>query len=282
MTVHAKTTPTEHGAPNIRRVPIKDVRLDSSYQRDLDTVRVHRLFVDWDPALAGALILSNRAGILWCVDGQHRLAVMRERNELFCYAIVLDGLTQMEEAALFVSYNKNRKGLNAWDLFKGEQIAGHDDVLNIIRIVHVAGFRVDRTTAANHIGAVGALRRIYRLGSEPLLVATINVVREIWVGDRRALDGTVLEGLAVFLHSFRGEPQYREKRARDILETHTPVVLIRKAQEIAATRYVAGSSATNLAEAIREFYNSGLQSANKLGAIRRTNKLGVTRRSPVR
>lgn len=274
-----KPEPSGH---NIRRVPIKDIRLDSSYQRDLDTVRVHRLLVEWNPDLAGALILSARAGALWCVDGQHRLAVMRERNELFCYAIVLNELTQKEEAALFVKYNKNRKGLNAWDLFKGEQVAGTADVLNIIRIVHAAGFRIDRTTGPNHIGAVGALRRIYRLGSEPLLTKTISIVQEVWMGDRRALDGTVIEGLAVFLHSFVGEPQYREKRARDVLETHSPILLIRKAQEIQAQRYVAGSSATNLAEAIREFYNVGLSRANKLGSIKRVNKLGHVRRSPRR
>lgn len=252
---------------DIRKVPLRDLRLDSNYQRDLEASKVRKMVDDWDPRRAQVVILSHRAGILWIVDGQHRVAALRERGELYVLAQVLEGLSQSEEADLFVALQRGRKNLNAWDLFKAETAAGHEDVLNLVRIVNSHGFQIDRTAGHGHIGAVGALRRIYSLGGEPLLSLCLNTVRQVWVGDKKALDGHAIEGLALFMHSFRGEPQFDSGRAFHILEGTPAITFLRLAQEIAQNRSSASSSATNVAEAIRNKYNERLAPAKKLGAI---------------
>lgn len=259
-------------ATGIRRIPIKDIRLDSVYQRDLDSIRIRRVVEQWDDRMVGVLAVSHRAGILWCVDGQHRLAAMRELGILFCNAIVYDGLAQTEEAALFVELNRNRKPPNAWELFKAEAAALHEDVLNIIRIVHSLGYQIGRVTNHSTISAISALRRIYRLGGEPLLTATLRSVRGAWTGRELSLGGQVLEGLALFYHSFRGEPQYDDDRLARVMERNAPLKIIGDAQEIAAKRAVSGRSAVFLAEAIRDIYNMGLKREKKLGAVKRFKK----------
>lgn len=268
--------PQDAQGGEIRKVPIRDLRLDSSYQRDLDMARVQKMVRDWDPRRSGLATLSHRAGVLWIVDGQHRVAALREMGAIFIDASVLEGMSQSDEADLFVALQRGTKSLNAWDLFKAETTAGHPEVLDIIRIVHAAGFKIERSTGHGNIQAVGALRRVFSLGGEPLLALTLTTARGCWSGDRKQLDGQVLEGLALFFHSFRGEPQYDADRASRVLQTTPAVTFLRQAQEIAQNRASVSSSAANVAEAIRNKYNDRLSRAKQLGAIRRI------RRSPGR
>lgn len=275
-----KSTPLNgHVEPqggSARRVPVADIRIDSAYQRDVDSARVNRLVRDFDPQLAGALILSARAGSLWCVDGQHRLQAMKEMGTPQANAVVFTGLTQREEADLFVKYNRNRKGLTAWDLFKAELVAGHEEALAVVTIVAHAGYRIDRQAGPTNIGAVSAIRRIFRLGGEPLLILTLGAIKRNWSADRNALAGQVIEGLAIFYHSFRSEPQYEDKRTDAILDGYSPSVFQRRAQEIAAERTTNGISAANLAEAIRDKYNERLSPPKRLGSLRKIKKAGWT------
>jgi hypothetical protein len=275
----AMQQPEPKPSSGIRRISIKDIRLDSIYQRDLDSHRIRRMVEGWDERMAGVIAVSNRAGILWCVDGQHRLAAMRELGLLYCNATIFEGLAQHEEAALFVELNRNRKTPNAWDLFKAETAALHEDVLNIVRVVHSLGFMVGRVTNHSTISAIAALRRIYRLGSEPLLVATLRSVRGAWTGRELALGGQVLEGLALFHHSFRMEPQWDAERLVRVMERNTPLKLIADTQEIAAKRAVSGRSAVFMAEAIRDVYNTGLKREKKLGAVKRFRQSPSSSRS---
>lgn len=260
-----------------RRVPIEGIRVDSTYQRDAEATRIHRLVRDWDPQLAGALILSSRAGSLWCVEGQHRLLAMKELGIHFCNAVVYAGLGQKDEADLFVKHNRNRKGLTAWDLFKGELVAEHEEATTLVRIVNALGFHIDRNPGHLHIQAVGAIRRIFGLGGEPLLTVTLQSVRRNWNGDKNALAGQVVEGLAIFYHSFRAEPQYDDKRTDAILDNTSPSTFQRRAQEIAAERTANGISAANLAEAIRNTYNERLGPSKRLGSIRKVRRAGWVR-----
>lgn len=266
--------PPEAVRSEVRRVPIRDLRLDSAYQRDLDMARVRRMVAAWDPRRVGIANVSSRAGVLWTIDGQHRVAALLEMGHLFIDAVVHTGMSQAEEADLFVLLQRGTKQLTAWDLFKAETTAGHADVIAVARIVGSAGFRIDRSSGHGHIGAVGALRRVFALGGEPLLALSLSTARTCWSGDRKQLDGQVLEGLALFFHSFRGETQFDSARADRVLETTPAIEFLRRAQEIAQTRASASSSAANVAEAIRDKYNARLTRQRQLGAIRRVKSLG--------
>ncbi|HEV8656927.1 MAG TPA: DUF6551 family protein [Candidatus Limnocylindria bacterium] len=261
--------------PKPRIVPLADIGFDTDYQRDLESSRVHKMVREWDGRRCASLMLSARGGRLWCVDGQHRIAAMRELGIDAWMAIVLEGMTKQEEADLYILLQLDRKSLNAWDLFKAGKTAAHADVIAIIRIIQKHGFRLAPTAGPNHIGAIGAIRRIFRLGGERLLNLTLDTTARHWataVSDRHSVarQGISLEGLAIFLHSFREQPQYDPDRARVVLEKNSPAIFIRKAQELAMERMRANSSPVMVAEALRDVYNAGLKRDRKLGGIRQT------------
>jgi hypothetical protein len=206
---------------------------------------------------------------------------MQELGVPSCFAIVLEGLTKIEEADLFVKKQYGRKSLSIWELFTAEKVATHEDVLTIIRVVTKCGYVISAANGHNHIVAVGALRRIYRMGGPELLAVTLQTTGSLW-STAEGQDGSVsrqgiiLHGLAIFLHSFRGLPGYDPKRTQNILVKNSPGKFLRWAQEIAMTRRTTESSAVNVAEAIRNAYNNGLGKGKKLDAIRQS------RRSPKR
>jgi len=285
MSAVAAVIPSRDESIAPRRILVADISVDADYQRDLEQTRVQKMVAEWDGRRCSPLVLSSRGGRLWCVDGQHRLAAMRALGVEFCYAVMLE-LTKVEEADLFVGTQYGRKSLNAHDLFKAETVALHADVLTIIRIVHRFGYTLSRMTGFNNIGAVGALRRIFKLGGENLLTVTLDLTRAQWASADGASgsssrQGIVLYGLAIFLHSFRGEPQFDMIRAQRILEKNSPAKFIRAAQEIAMTKRSAGTSPVNVAEAIRNSYNTGLSKHRQMDSIRLTKKAGILRKKSV-
>lgn len=260
---------------NIRKVPIDLIRLDSAYQRDLDTNRVNRLVRDWNPQLAGILILSLRAGILWAVDGQHRLAAMRERGDTTVDVMILEGLQQTQEAELFVKYNNLRKTLNAWELFKAEIAAQDRSALEVVRIVNATGYTLTQMPGPRNIQALQCVRRIHRLGGEDLLRLTLQTVRSVWTEDRHALTAQVLGGLSLFFFGFAGDPVFKPDRLQNLLERTAPTAFLRVAQQVQYDRMTNGVSTFAVAEAIRQEYNKGLSPRNRLGPVKTTNGRGL-------
>lgn len=264
--------------PMPRRIRVIDVCFDTDYQRDLDNGRVQKMVKKWDPRRCSPILVSSRGGRLWCIDGQHRVAAMRELGIETWPAVILDDLTQKQEADLFVLTQKDRRDLNAWDLFKAEVTAAHAEVLDILRIVGKTGFKLSRVAGPNHIAAVGAIRRIYDLGGPELLSVTLQTTRDHWrtsLSDKNATarQGMVIHGLAIFLHSFRAEAYYDSVRTARILEGHSPALFLRKSQEMAMAQARANTSPVLIAQAIRDTYNGGgLKKDRRLGGIRQVRR----------
>jgi hypothetical protein len=237
-----------HGKPigryaEIRRVPTGIIQVDHRYQRDLEAKRVERYAREWDDNKAGVLTLSERAGVLFCLEGQHRLAAAKAANVAQVNAYVIVGLSQTEEADLFVSLNQERKRLTSWALFKAETVAGRADALEIIRITNTSGFFIDQSPGDDHIVAVEALKRAYRLGGEQLLRRVLGAIHSGWLGEQRATSGQIVYGLALFFHACTKQPQYTEERFEQVIQKHSPARILREAQTIADRRSASFSSA---------------------------------------
>jgi len=269
MAVAAKRVqPRDPDLPaGVRSIRIDQVKFDSLYQRDLKIDRVQKLVRDWDRRLAGVVVVSIRAHIIWCVDGQHRLAAMREMGQAIVEAQVFEGLTQGEEADLFVKYNRNRSALTIWDLFRAETTAQDPETLDLIRITHKFGMALTNSPGPHSIQALGAVMRVYRLGGEALLASVFTTIQDLWPNERLAWGGQLITGMALFRYAFLERPGYETSRERAILERHNPVYFLRKAREISfgTTR---NSSSRLVAEAIRLTYNEGLSRSKQLGTLR--------------
>lgn len=254
----------------VRQVPVALITVDPEYQRDLDQGWVGRQARDgWDAALAGVVTLSERGGRLYAIDGMHRIELARQCGVSHLWSYVITGLTQTAEADLFAQFNQKRRALKVWELFKANQTAQKAEALDISRTVHQVGFRIERDSRPGTITAVGALIRVYRLGGEALLKDTLVIIRRLWtLDDPGALRGQVIHGLAIFLHSFQHEPQFRMERLEKVLPETAPTKLLRLAQDIASRRQSATVGPANVGEALRDLYNKGIGADHRLGALR--------------
>ena len=264
-------TPAETKPERVRSVPVNAIRVDSTYQRDLDTTRVRKLVDRWNDQLCGAVILSKRAGLLWVVDGQHRLAAMRELGVEKVDAIILTDLAQTKEAELFVDFNNARKTLNAWDGFKAEITAQNPAALDVVRIVNSTGFTLVQQPGPGNIQALQSIRRVYKLGGEDLLRLTLQTVRQLWSDDRLALTARVIGGLSLFYFGFFADPNFKQDRLIGVLERTAPATFLRMAQQVQYERMATGASSFAVAEAMRIKYNEGLSAANRLGPVKTTH-----------
>lgn len=269
---------SEASAPKpeeVRYVPLSAITLDSGYQRDLNTDRVQTMVNHWDERLAGTLILSARGNNLYVVDGQHRLAAMRERHAAKVAAVILTGLTQMEEADLFVQYNRSRAALNEWDLFRAEVMAGHEAALTILRVFAKQHLTLTKTAPSpTNVQALGAIKRTFKLGGADLLNRVLETQKKYWLTERHVFGASITYGLALFLYAYEQAEQYDADRADRVLERTTPILVLRKAQELAFT-VNKGYAGTHVTEALRALYNSGLAKRNQLGSVRGVRNPGA-------
>lgn len=240
-----------------RHVPVGAMRLDSAYQRDLRQSDVARMAAAWSPHKAGVVVLSERHGGPFIIDGQHRVAAAREAGITQLPAMVIEGLTQADEARLFVAYQEERRGHTAIGKFKANTVAQDPVTVDIITAVNRAGYIVSPRTADNHITAINALIRVHRLGGVELVSGVLQLVRSMWFGERKATDGQVLYGLALFLNDCGHRPQFKAERLERIMADYAPTRLLRKAQDVGDERGAISMSSANVAEALVRIYDDG-------------------------
>lgn len=241
----------------LRPVPVEVIKLDSHYQRDTSQhwVDEHRPF---DSQQSGAIVLSSRAGGPYCIDGGHRLALARADGVSHINAFVIDGLTQAEEARLFTRYQRERRNLTSFALFRADCVAGDPQTLALVRVVHSAGFTLERKGGPHNITAIDSLRYIQRLGGDELLGRTLDAIKGVWLGEDKALSGQILKGVAIFLRSAGQQPTFRRERFERVMNNLAPSKVIRLAMGIANKRSAANVGPANVAEALHENYNKTL------------------------
>lgn len=92
---------SDHGKLILLRVG--DLRVDSSYQRDLNQVRVRRMAKVYDRDALGALEVSLRDDTYFVVDGNHRraLVIEVEGEDALVLCHVHEDWDQIREAQVF-------------------------------------------------------------------------------------------------------------------------------------------------------------------------------------
>lgn len=244
------------GKAELRMVPIGAVKIDSAYQRGVSTDWVNK-HLPFNGQQAGAIVLSGRAGGPYCIDGGHRLALARESGVPSIAAFVIEGLAQRDEAGLFTRYQRERRNLVSFDLFRADKISGDPDTLAMERVVANSGFHIGKSKANdNTITAIDALRYVQRLGGDDLLSLTLRTVRGFWLGEEKALSGQVIKGVAMFIASAAEQPNFNQATLDKYLTATAPVKLLRASQAVSVKRSGAPAvTAANVAEAIHEGYN---------------------------
>lgn len=250
--------PTAAAAPYIAALRIGDLFADPTYQRDLDTARVERMSNEYDRTLLGVLEVSAREdGRYAIIDGQHRWAVVERVGGVDEYLAcqVHTGLSQEEEARLFLEIDTGRRNLTWWDRWRARRGQGDPSVLAIDEVLKRHQLQVNPAPADGNIRATKALETIVDdLGDLQLLDSVLIVLTSAFGRSFDAFDGGIMQGVALVLSHYDA----------DELDTDRLVVQLRgiaprqlRARAIALREAHRGTVPRLCAAVIVERYNTG-------------------------
>jgi hypothetical protein len=254
VTGNAKTEGRIERAARLRWVPLAVMRVNSLAQRDLNQARVNRLAAVFDIEQIGAPTVSHRGDWYYLIDGQHRIAALKQwlgswedqQVQCWCY----EGLSKAAEAEVFLKLN-DTLAVHAFAKFKVSVQAGRGEEADVDRIVRALGLRIARGSGG--ICAVATLRRVYARGGPAVLSRALRIIRDAY--GEAGLDGAVIDGIGLLCQRYDGD--LSEQRAVERLSTaHGGVSgLLNRAGQL---RQSTGSAAAQcVAAAAVEIINRG-------------------------
>lgn len=253
-------------------IPVQDLLIDTTYQRNLNRRRVAELVAEWDDNAFGVLLVSRRFEGPFLIDGQHRreavLAQGLAGSEVPCFVMV--DLSPVQEADIWWRMNKRRLQPGSVDTFKARLAANETVAVSMNALCeknNVTVMYYPTYLGPNEVYAIGALERIYLGGDLDWVLRTI---REGWPQQPAALRQDRLLGVWRFYQVFRKyfqENTYEGTAHRDHLiskmREFPPAVIADKAMEYKTTLHSRPSTA--FARALHFYNNFKLKTSdNKL------------------
>ena len=119
----------------------KDVlQIHPAYQRDVIPAKVKEITANWSWVGAGAIVVGERGGEFWVIDGQHRVLAAKRRSDIThlpCVVFQTDGVKQ--EAVAFLDLNTGRKPVSSIGKFKAMLAAGDEAASTVHRVMEELG-----------------------------------------------------------------------------------------------------------------------------------------------
>lgn len=204
--VTPKPGPKIERTARLRWIPLNRVAVSDIAQRDIKPARVDYLVAHFDAEQIGTPVVNERGGKFYVIDGQHRMAALREvfgdSHQVQCWTYV--GLNEQEEAEKFLQIN-DVLSVSAMDKYQIGVEAGREVEADIDRIVRACGMVVSRQAVEGGIGAVGTLRRIYARSGPGTLGRTLRMIDAAF--GSAGLEASVIDGLGMLCGRYNGELQ---------------------------------------------------------------------------
>lgn len=239
---------------HLRWVPIAEMRVSPLAQRELNQARVDKIAADFDPEDVGTPTVSHRDEHFYIIDGQHRIAAMKqigwEDQQIQCWCY--EGMAEDEEAERFLKLNDTLV-VNAMSKFRVSVRAGRDRETDIDRIVRTQGCVVSPDKIDGAIGAVGTLTRIYDRGGPATLRRTIAIANGAF--GNGGLDAAILDGLGLVCQRYNGSLDDKDAVLRLRRLPQGPSALLHAGEEL---RLATGRQRGHcIAAAVVNIYNKG-------------------------
>lgn len=228
-TTRLKVNPPLGTLPVLQYCAPDQLKVDEEYQRTLSAGAsqslIRRIAMHWDWGLCQPLFVARRGdGLLYVVDGQHRLEAARLRSDIWQLPCVVTSFATMaDEAAAFVSLNQQRRPLTQLDLFKAGLAGGDFEAAQIAVAVKDAGLAIAPHTNATAwkpevIANIGGLQRCYRVHGLQVLSLSLDVLARSFRGEVIRYAGSIFPGIeAVVADELRKDPNFADGRARVLL-----------------------------------------------------------------
>lgn len=247
------------------------------YQRLPNMKRVEEMSRHFDPALLERILCNLRPGDarMYVVDGQHRLAMLRELDWTEAPITIHTGWSEDQERERFEYLNSShaRRALTAYDIHH----AGGPRAHAIDQAVESQGFKVSSTSqpaservTQRRITSVRALERIYdsaSYGGEEGIRETLWYVKKTWDNQPGMLRSEILEGMHRFLMYAKSDRAFNDEHVIKALMLYPPQKVIRDAALRAPSLPGRLKMPRMVAALFRERYNYGLKGERQLSFV---------------
>ena len=205
----------------------KDVlQIHPAYQRDVVQQKVRAITAAWSWLSLGALVVGERGGEFWVIDGQHRALAAKRRsdiNRLPC--VVFKTADVKTEAQGFLDLNTGRKPVTAVSKQKAMVAAGDEVAAYVQQQCDALGLEIKGS--AGHAGQLKCISWCTRRAAEnkDVFSLVMAIGAELSAKDQVPVGERLLEGLWQ-LNARCGEgladkrlvKRLREKGARTLIE----------------------------------------------------------------
>ena len=249
--------------PGDLRMVHKDLLVvDISYQREVTASKVTAITAAWSYLSCGALIIAERNGTLYVIDGGHRLAAAKRRSDItHLPCVVFQTASAEAEARGFLSVNTGRKPVNAIVKHKALLVAGDEAARFVEQLCEQNGI-VPQYTASGP-GTIRCVSWLVARANEDrkALARVLALAAELSAREGLPVAEKLLDGLwhihkkcGAGLDDKRLMSRIRTKRASELLEG-----------ALRAAAYYARGGGKVFAEGMLNVLNKGLQHKFTMG-----------------
>lgn len=182
--------------------------VDRTYQRDLKDHASRDMASDWSWYACGVIVVAERDGKHYVVDGQHRVCAAMRRSDIRSLPCIVFQSTGVEqEADAFLVIQTKRKPVTAVEKFRARVAIGDQDALLVEDLVREANRTMDRTPKPTTVHCAGVLLSLVSRNAEelnrvwPLVVKLFEgkcmsqeVIRALVYIEARMPEGTSITG----------------------------------------------------------------------------------------
>lgn len=197
------------GYGNHEQISPKLLRVDMSYQRELDVRRVNKILKEFDPQRWNCPKVSLREdGYYYIFDGQHSAVVYQRKNgnETPVPCQVYYGLTPDDEARLFWEQNINVKKPTSLVMLRAKFNHNDPSVLEMVDCVGKNNIKIDFAStypADDKIAAIEAAYNVYMSIGKAAFINMLSVIKKAWLGSAESLQAGMLKGFGyIFKHCY--------------------------------------------------------------------------------
>lgn len=227
---------------NYKIVPILPSKLmtDPFYQRSIKASHMKNIVRDFDENCINFPRVSKREdGTCYVIDGDHTIrAWFAKHGDTPISCIVYEGLTQQQEAQMFLKLNGSTfsKVVTASEKLNTMLNLKDPDMVDMVEAAELCGVKCAFATGgsshnASTCYAPDAMYKVYKAYGRETLTDVLQTIIATWNGQKESLQSGFIQGLAFFFHTYGGK--FEKKALIRALQRNTPDYYIRESKGFA-------------------------------------------------